>query len=299
MGSIVISIDAELAWGFHDLDTLPQRRINGARTAWYRLLDLFDQFEVPATWAIVGHLLLDRCDGEHRAHPAPPNWFGRDPGGDATSQPNWFGRDLIEAIRTATVDHEIGCHSFSHVEFGAPETKRELAAAELRESVAAAASLGISLRSFIFPRNNVGHRNVLAEHGFTCYRGSAPRRIDHTPLRPAVKLAGVTPPIVTPSIDEYGLVNIPPSLDLYGFEGIARSITERTIGDPIVRQSRRGIEKAADSDGIFHMWLHPNNLTEEVDFKRLQQVLAHLDRRRGDLTFETMETVATRVINER
>lgn len=299
MGSVVISIDAELAWGFHDLDDPPQRRINGARAAWHRLLSLLDRFEIPATWAVVGHLFLESCDGEHRTHPAPPGWFARDPGGDAMSQPNWFGRDLIEAIRNASVKHEIGSHSFSHVVFDAPRTDRELASAELRASVEAAAPLGESLRSFVFPRNRVGHRGVLAEHGFDCYRGPAPRRIDHTPLRPIAKLAGVTPPIVTPSIDEYGLVDVPPSLDLYGFEGLARSVAEPVIGDPVVRQAERGADEAANSDGVFHLWLHPNNLTEEADFERLQRVLACLDRRRGDLAFKTMGKVATHALDAR
>lgn len=299
MGSVVISVDAELAWGFHDLDDPPRRRIDGARTAWHRLLDLFDRFEIPATWAVVGHLFLEGCDGEHRTHPAPPGWFARDPGGDVSSHPNWFGRDLIEAIRDAAVDHEIGSHSFSHVVFDAPGTDRELAAAELEASVAAAEALDVSLRSFVFPRNRVGHRDVLAEHGFDCYRGAAPRRIDHTPLRPLAKLAGVTPPIVTPSIDEHGLVNVPPSLDLYGFEGVARSLAERTIGDPVVRRAERGADAAAGSDGVFHLWLHPNNLTGEADFERLRRVLSTLDRRRGDLAFETMGEVAIRVLDAR
>jgi peptidoglycan/xylan/chitin deacetylase (PgdA/CDA1 family) len=299
MGSVVISIDAELAWGFHDLDDPPRGRIDGARTAWHRVLSLLDRFEIPATWAVVGHLFLESCDGEHRSYPAPPGWFARDPGGDAQGQPNWFGRDLIEAIRDASTDHEIASHSFSHVVFGDPGTSRELADAELEASVAAAEEFGVPLRSFVFPRNRVGHREALADHGFECYRGPAPRRIDHTPLRPLAKLAGVTPPIVTPSVDEYGLVDVPPSLDLYGFEGLARSVAEPLIGDPIVRQARRGADAAAGSDGVFHLWLHPNNLTEEPDFERLSRVLACLDRRRGDLAFETMDEVATRVLDLR
>ncbi|MFB6240348.1 MAG: hypothetical protein ABEJ46_02080, partial [Gemmatimonadota bacterium] len=54
-----------------------------------------------------------------------------------------------------------------------------------RAGRAVAEDWGLSLSSFVFPRNNLGHREVLAEHGFDCYRGRAPDRwYDDSPLRP-------------------------------------------------------------------------------------------------------------------
>lgn len=304
MGSVVISIDAELAWGFHDLPNPPTHRIEAARAAWLRLLSLFEEFSIPATWAVVGHLFLEECDGVHRDHPASPAWFERDPGGVADGESVWFGPDLIEAIRESTPIHEIASHSFSHAEFGDPETTREKAVAEVEASIEAAADQGISLHSFVFPRNDVGHRDVLASYGFTSYRGVRPRRwFDAMPAPRAGKLLDFTlvrsaPPLVTPTVDEYGLVNLPASLDLFGFEGAARSLASPVFGDPIVRQARVGIDRAIESEGVFHCWLHPNNLLAERDFARLRAILSYLADRRDStsLAVETMYSASERAI---
>ena len=329
MGSVVISLDAELAWGFHDQNSPPVDRIESARRGWWRLLELFDRYDVPATWAVVGHLFLEECDGIHETHPAPPGWFDGDPGTDRETDPDWYGRDLIEAIRNADVDHEIGCHSFSHVEFGAPDTTRELADAEVRVSVEAAEEMGVSLRSFVFPRNVVGNRAVLSDNGILCYRRRRARPIDRTPLRlpwKGVETAiGRSPPLVQPEIDEYGLVAIPPSIDLFGFEGRVRSLLEPVTDEPVLRRVERGVDDLLEGDDdllegddvlieedddllqgddatlarddLLHIWFHPNDLTTPEDVERVRRLLSHIDRRRSDgVTVETMGAVARRVL---
>lgn len=302
MGSVVISVDAELGWGLHDFDSPPNARIESARTGWERLVDCFDEFRVPATWAVVGHLFLDGCDGKHADHPAPEDWFARERGSWRTRPDLRFGHGLIEQIEDATVAHEIGCHSFSHVLFDDQYTSEALARAEIDASIEAARTHDVSFDSFVFPRNIVGHRAVLAERGFSCYRGVAPagRFVTLPGARPLGKLvrATLTPPrMVTPRIDEFGLIDIPASLFLFGFEGRARTVVESVWDDPILREARRGIDAAAGGDGVFHLWLHPNDLTEERDIQRLRGVLKHLAERRDEtgLTVETMRESAARI----
>ncbi|WP_331233274.1 polysaccharide deacetylase family protein [Natronorarus salvus] len=298
-GTVVLSIDAELAWGFHDLDRLPERRIHAAPDAWYTLVSLLEEYDLPATWAIVGHLFLPECDGTHADHPLSPGWFERDPGSE-TGRPAWFGRDLIDAVLDAKVDHEVASHSFSHVEFGHSETTREVAATEVGASIDAAADLGLSLRSFVFPRNDVGHRDVLAAYGFESYRGTRPGRwYDDVPAPRLGKLVDAAlvrspPPLVAPEPDEYGLVDVPASLCLFGFEGLVRSLVEPVGGDPVVRQAKLGIDDAVRSGGVFHLWLHPNDLVGKRERERLRRVLSYLARRRADadLTVKTMAEVA-------
>jgi peptidoglycan/xylan/chitin deacetylase (PgdA/CDA1 family) len=302
MGTIIISLDAELAWGFHDINEPPTTRIDHARDGWHQLLDLLDEFEIPATWAIVGHLFLDECDGTHDNFASPNGWFSRDPGGKADEANDWFGPDLVRAVRDSNVDHEIGSHTFSHVEFGDPSTTRDIADSELRESVNSAEEWGLELDSFVFPRNIVGHRDLLAEHGFICYRGTEPSRwYDGSPVYPLGRVGSMiwgTPPIVTPQIDEHGLVNIPASLYLFTFDQPLGPLTDFTLGDVIVRKAKRGIDNAAINDGVFHMWLHPNNLTHSRDVYRIQKILQYLDKRRSstNLDVRTMRQVATEVI---
>jgi peptidoglycan/xylan/chitin deacetylase (PgdA/CDA1 family) len=305
MGRIVISIDAELAWGFHDQADRPTERIERARSAWTRLVEWLDRYEVPATWAVVGHLFLDDCEGRHEDHPAASaDWFERDPGGSEATHRNWYGPTLIERVRTARVDHELACHSFSHVVFDQDRIGTDVAAAEFDRCLEIGAAHDVQFHSFVYPRNVVGFREELAEHGFRCYRSRAPPRwYDDAPLYPAAKLAGYTlgdaPPVVTPRVDEHGLVELPASLDLFSLESPVTSALELVTDDPVVRQAKLGIDAAADEDGVFHLWLHPNNLTGAADFERLRAVLSYVARRRqeGAITVGTMDEVARETLD--
>lgn len=302
--TVVLSLDAELSWGFHDRDNIPIERIRHARESWMYILDLFDKYNIPATWAVVGHLFLDSCDGVHSDHPAGKEWFSRDPGGEYAPGSGWFARDLINAIRDSESDHDIGSHSFSHIEFGKQDVSKDVAEAELQQSVNAAKTYGVDLRSFVFPRNNIGYRSLLAEYDFVCYRGLSPERwYDGTPIRQFGKLAtfafGLTPPpIVTPEIDEYGLVNVPASMYLFTFEGSVRDVVGTVTGDPVIRQVELGLERLKDEEqGILHLWLHPNNITTEQDRHRMNRIVSRIAAYRDqyDIDVKTMCQVANEV----
>jgi len=295
MGRVVLSIDAELAWGFHDLEHPPKTRIERARWGWRRLLELLEAYELPATWCVVGQLFFRDTWLSHPRLEGGSTKTGK-------SVEHWVGPDLIAAIRDADVDHELGSHSFSHTLFD-PEADRATLEAELEACVAIAADQDISLESFVFPRNVVGHRELLAEYGFRCYRGEKPPRwYEGSRLYPAGKFASFVagrrpPPVVTPTVDEHGLVDIPASLCLFSFEGIARSLVEPIAGDPVVRKARQGIDAAEATGDICHLWLHPNDLTARRDRRRLQAIFTYIDERRrlGDLEVEPMATVAAEV----
>lgn len=277
MGAIIFSIDAELAWGFHDQSSLPTNRLVNARSAWRSVIELLETYELPATWAIVGHLMLQRCDGIHDTHPAPPGWFDRDPGGSSDAESLWFSPDLVRAILDSNLDHEVASHTFSHLPLGMSEVTSEMVDAELLQHRDIAEQWGIELDSLVFPRNQVAYRDRIAAHHYSSYRGTSPPQwYDHSTFRRLGKtvdlLAGRWVPVVTPTIDEFGLLDIPASLDLFGFEGLAKRLVTPVVGDPIVNAAKRGIDAAARGDGIFHGWLHPNNITDHTDIRRLETV---------------------------
>src|SRR5689334_12175500 len=60
-GRLVVSLDFELYWGLRHLKRVLDYSSNmiGARTAVPSLLELFDEFDIHATWATVGFLFLD------------------------------------------------------------------------------------------------------------------------------------------------------------------------------------------------------------------------------------------------
>lgn len=296
MRSVVISIDAELAWGFHDRRPLPVERIRAGRRSWRNLVDVFDEYDLPATWAVVGHLFQDECEEEHAGHPAGPRPCTWKPD-RAEPADLWFGGNLVESVRDAAVDHEISAHGYTHVHFDHERMHREFAESELSACVDAAAERGLSFDSFVFPVNRIRYRDLLAERGFTCYRGTVPQATNRgRKLVDAVRDRG-GPPIVTPVVDEYGLVNVPASLNLFSFEDLARTFVQPLWGDPIANRVERGMEALAEREGVLHLWFHPHDLTRQRDFERLRAVLDQVERGRDELGIEveTMGQVAERV----
>ncbi|WP_418280303.1 polysaccharide deacetylase family protein [Halorubrum sp. DTA98] len=301
MGTVVLSIDAELGWGHHDLTSPPAARLESGRDGWATLLELLDTYRIPATWAVVGHLFLEECDRAHATHPIADEWFERERT-EWDERPDLrFAPDLVRAIHDADVDHDIGCHTFSHVDFGNDATTPEIARAELVASLEAAGSSSVpaAMTSVVFPHNNVGHRDVLAEWGFTCYRGVGPNGEPTSALRTIGNATVGTPPLVEPTVDEFGLVNVPASIHLYGLSGPARRVCERLWEDPILAVVRRGIDAATKGDGVFHVWLRPNDLMTDADVERLQTVLAYVARRRelSGLDVRTMRDVSQRTVS--
>ncbi len=65
--AVVISADLEMAWAWryskrsNDPKVLALQKADQTRQNLPPLLDLFDQFNVPVTWATVGHLFLESC----------------------------------------------------------------------------------------------------------------------------------------------------------------------------------------------------------------------------------------------
>jgi peptidoglycan/xylan/chitin deacetylase (PgdA/CDA1 family) len=296
MGSVVISIDAELGWGFSDFDDPPTDWAASGREGWQYLLDRFEEYRMPATWAVVGHLFFQGRTEAAGSDLTPPDWLDRERSVWDLRPELQFGNGLVTALLETDVEHDIGSHTFSHIVFDKEWVTRDTVRADLEAAIEAGAESGVEYESFVFPRNVVGYRDVLADCGFNAYRGAMPEGVDWA----LTKLAALGTPkatrLVEPYVDEYGLVNVPPSLYLFEMEGLARTAIESIWAGPIVEIASNGIDRAIREDGLFHVWLHPNNLRTDRDFRRMGAVLELIDDRRGDgLAVETMADVARRV----
>lgn len=304
-GSVVLSLDAELAWGRHDLR--PKRRLGdtaraAARRGWYWLVDRLDVHGVPATWAVVGHLLAAPGEDVADDHPLPDSWFEAYRNGAAERPEDWYAPDMIAAVANADVDHEIASHSFTHPVFD--EVSRAVVEAECNLTRTYGARHGLDLTSFVFPRNRLAYRDILADHGFRCYRARRPYSVPAVPgLRGAVGLAGAAtgaaaPPVVSPRIDGYGLVALPASLFVGGFRGGHWRALARIADDPAVRLAKLGVERARREGGVFHLWLHPNDLRTDAIRRRIDAILTYIADRRDETGFRvrTMDQVARRIL---
>ena len=299
-GIFTLSLDFELIWGTVDAGG-PERFTRACEierdVVVDRLLALLAEFEISATWCIVGHLFLDRCAAVNGIkHPeivrpshswSDGDWFARDPCGTEITDPIFYGASLVEKVRACPVSQEIGCHSFSHVIFGDEGCSRETAASELAECAQLARAHDILLQSFAFPRNSVGYLDLLRDHGFTSYRGPEPVWWERTRVPPAVKrlghlvdvLTAREPPVVLPTQVLEGLWNIPGSMMYFPMHGRRRYVPMSLR----VRRAVKGLDRAARDRRIFHLWFHPTNLADEPErmFSGLRAIFERVDALRS------------------
>jgi len=314
-GIFTLSLDFELIWGTVDLWGPEKFRAVceiERELVIDRLLSLLLEFEVSATWSVVGHLFLDRCSAVSGCkHPEiiRPNhwwckqdWFEHDPCGTETTSPLFYGRSLVHKILSCRVPQEIGCHTFSHVILGESGCSHESAESEILACIELAREMGVVMRSFVFPRNKPGHLDLLSRHGFTCYRGPEPswferkwvpetcKRILHL----ATVITASCPRIVWPQRNGDDVWKIPASMLYFPMHGLRRYI-------PVSRRIRRaikGLESAVKQKGIFHLWFHPTNLADNLDtmFTGLRAILEHAAvlRANGELQIVPMGSLAPR-----
>jgi peptidoglycan/xylan/chitin deacetylase (PgdA/CDA1 family) len=307
-GIFTISLDFELIWGTLDLFGTEgfDRACKVERAEVIdRLLELFNEFEISATWCTLGHLFLENCraNGNNKKHPeiVPPrhrwhqdDWFTHDPCDNEADSPLFYGKSLVEKIINNPVKQEIGSHGFSHVIFGDEGCSVETARSEIAECVRLAKNFDLDLSSFAFPRDQVGHLNVLKEYGFNCYRGQIPKWYEAGENRNLLKrlahftdvLLATTPPTVLPALTKDGLWNIPGSMIFFPMHGVRRYIPMSLR----VKRAVKGLNEAVSRKRIFHLWFHPTNMAFEIDrmFDGLRQIIASADRLRQQGVMEIL-----------
>lgn len=315
-GIFTLSLDTEIAWGTFDT---PQFRdfaphFDGYRPLIARLLALLDQTGVAATWAFVGHLFLDQCERVGgTTHPEvlrpefawyPHDWHDHDPGTDLARDPWWYGPDILDQVLAADAPHEIGTHTFSHVVLGDPACTADIARSQLEACRRLHEARGLTLRSLVFPRNVIGHLEVVGELGLIAYRGreqswyegrahGATHRLAHL-ADAALAVPPPTYPRASLTVDAHGLVNVPGSQFLMPMDGIR----SRIPAGRRVAQAKRGLRRAVARGELFHLWFHPFNLGSDPRmFDILGEILGEVvaAREAGDLVVRTMGDVAEEV----
>ncbi len=265
-GALCISIDLELAWGIWDKPSAEYHRLcaEKERAVVNALLKLFASRAIPATWAIVGRLL-----GKSGEAPTATEFGER----------IWSAPDLVDAIRDASPAHDIGSHGFAHIYF--QESDRDRVREDLRSARRMHDEHGLRFDSFVFPRNQVAHLDLLADAGIKVFRGidvgwhtATRERLGKLPGRAANlvdKLLPIPPAVVEPKAHPYGLVELPGSMLLLGRNGVRRLVRPEIAE----MKAKLGLRRAARHGGIFHLWFHPSNFYRETDvqLRVLQKIL--------------------------
>jgi len=241
-----ISADFELSWAWRELPAPEcERRAEQERANVPFLLELLERFGIPITWSTVGHMFLESCrrgpgGKAHPEMPRPPrndrwrgDWYLHDPCSDLRAAPGWYATDLIRMIQASRVAHEIGTHSFSHIDFSEHTSTAELVRHEIEACISAMEPFGVKPRSLVFCFNHMGyqHSDLLFELGIVAVR--------HRDLR--FRLAY---PERTPS----GLYKLYESMNLRLSDNYA-----------YVEKGRIFIDEAIQRGTAFHLWFHPSD----------------------------------------
>jgi peptidoglycan/xylan/chitin deacetylase (PgdA/CDA1 family) len=177
---------------------------------------------------------------------AKGDWYDADPCSDCKTSPAWYAPDLIDMIIQSPVHHEIGCHTFSHIDCTDKNCPADLLQSELQACIDVASKNGIKLKSLVFPGGTLGNYSMLRDMGFSSYRKPMKYHID------------------MPVIDKFGLVQIPSSHNL---EKPPNNWSARTC----IWMANSFVLKAARHKQVAHLWFHPS-----MNSWYLENVLPHI-----------------------
>ena len=277
---MAITFDTELIWALRDEviteDDLVAAR-NTREAGLPAILSLLSQFDLPCTFAVVGHMLvhpreLDLPDVLHESSSLlgarREHWYQTIGQDFARYEDGLYWPDILQLIREANTIHEIACHTFTHCHFEAPTTTPEIAHAELALFGQVLQASGEKATSVVFPRNAPGHTEVLGEHGYTAYRGldrtwwSRAPKLLRPPAHMADRLLAMAPPCYGAIASRDGLRDIPGSMLFWGAKGVRRRVPMASR----VAQARRGVSIAARKGKLFHLWMHPIDIGPDVNW---------------------------------
>lgn len=256
--TFILSLDCEGKWGVADRLTKRQHRWltdDRLRDAYRNLIALLDEFDFPATFAFVG-LFAEPESSFRRLVPAIEDLRARAPSylgpalEDSTtgSCQGWHGHWALDLVGGAKVRHEIGLHGITHV----PWTwcDRAFFVDELRllpELTTAVAQA----RTFVYPRNEVAHVDLLACAGLKGFRNGRPHKSRLHSLLSELNLWSKAEP---------GPRNGKPPIGLPAGHFVNwRSGARRLISARITQARFERMVDGSDG-GIVHAWLHPENI---------------------------------------
>ena len=315
--AMVVSLDFELYWGVRDqvpLDRSERNRLLAARSLVPRILDLFEEFSIHATWATVGLLFArSREEAEAFRPKNEPSYVDQrlNPyrellGAGEADDPFHFAPSLISLIASRE-GQEIASHSFSHYYCMEPGQTAADFEADLRGAIAIADHAGYKLLSYVFPRNQVNpeYLDVLQRYGVRIYRGneevaikraasfSSQRRIHKRVGRLLDAYVSVCGDQLAPWPSPRSPALIRPSRYLRSSTAVLRYLAPR-----LLQRIRNQMKAAVEQGQIFHLWWHPEDFAAdgEHSLRFLREVLTTFNSYReayGMKSLSMAETLVT------
>ena len=278
-GKFVISLDFELYWGCRDDKSIDEYGANilGVSEIMPVMLDLFDSYQVDATFATVGLLFASTKEELIRFSPKEkPNYddhnlspynghFDLVKASEAEDKYHYASR-LIQMIQKRK-HHEIGTHTFSHYYC----LEKGQTVADFQRDIEAAVQIAkirnVEIKSLAFPKNQINpeYLRVCLENGITSYRGNqkawfykAAKTESETLLKKVCRMADVYVNLsghncaTLEEIAQCRPFNIPASRFLRPYSPILKPLEGLRL-----MRVKDGMSFAARNNLVYHVWWHP------------------------------------------
>lgn len=305
-GNFVISLDFEFHWGaVEEWDLkLKSKCFDNTRVVIPKVLNLFKDYQIHATWATVGFLfaknkaqLLEFCP---KIRPTYKNeallyytLIDRDEiGENEIDDPYHFAPSLIEKI-IATPGQELASHTFTHYYCNEEGQNVEQFTEDLKAAQRIAKeNFNITLDSLVFPRNqfNEAYAEAAGKTGFKVVR-SNPNvwfwKWNFSKLSPLFRaidtLSSISSSLTfNKMVRQNGVLNLPASRFLRPF-----SEKEKSIQGLKLRRIKSEMLYAAKNGENYHLWWHPCNFGDypEENLMQLEEILKYYTSLKADYGF--------------
>ena len=297
-GFFIISLDFELFWGVRDKRKIKDYKENilGVRTVIPRLLEIFNKYDISATFAVVGFLFaknkeeLIACSPEilpDYVNPrlSPYGDYMKTVGESAETDPFHFGLDMIDLIKKYP-QYEIATHTYSHyycLEAGQTEI-------EFRQDLSSAIIIGlknnVEYKSIVFPRNqcNEDYLLICLANGIKSFRGETPTWFSGTKkirrllfLKKALKFIDSYLNISGHNTFDIEKISAKKPYNLQGSRFLYPSERKNTFSKIKVARIKKSMTFAAKRNLVYHLWWHPHNFGKNVDsnLNMIEEILNH------------------------
>jgi hypothetical protein len=290
-GTFLLTFDCEGKWGVVDRLSARHACFTTPRleATYLQTLSLLQKYRIAATFAFTAAFSMSPAQFGRMREPiegsaaAASPWIRRAldeserDGGDG-----WFAPSCFQAVKDAGV-HEIGSHGFSHLPWGAAWATREILDAELALNRQAPGFPAESVETFVYPRNQVAHTDLLPLHGFHIFRDARPSF-----GRPANLMREFN--FLEPSEQLGPMDRLPVAIPAGHFLNWRRGLRRCIPIAWTVSRWQHILRDAARSGGVVHAWTHPENFIDGHSmFCLLEKILqlAAKEREAGRLRIVT------------
>lgn len=305
-GSFIISLDFELFWGVRDKRTIKSYGANilGAKKVIPAMVDLFEQYNVKATFATVGLLFCQsKADIKKYTPEKTPGYINNNLSPFENNyldtlmdkdDPYHTAIELIEQLKNSP-NIEIATHTFGHYYCWEEGQSIEEFKSDIKSAIKIAKDNGIEIKSIVFPRNQVSKDYLAAclENGINTYRGNPDSFFDAGGglknkvmrlLDSYLPIGGDTTYSYS-KIKEDGLFNVKASRFL-------RPYSKKIIGENNLKIMRikKEMTRAAKQKKVYHLWWHPHNFgtNQSKNLHSLEKILNHYKKLSVEYGFESL-----------